>query len=193
MNDDEVTKLLAQEALKMAEKELSAKDFAHYPPEYAAMIQSLASAVLRVQAERDSLIEKDNQLEALQNDPKYHYAGFPIPREAIVCRNAEIDQLRDRLDKVTNRAVRNVMDERDRQDAKWGEQNHDPYTYLAILLEEVGEYSQACLQTQFGGDKGGFSKMRSEAVQVAAVALAIIECLDRGKWHWPNPHEETNA
>lgn len=26
--------------------------------------------------------------------------------------------------------------------------------------------------------------MREEAVQVAAVAVAIVECLDRGKWRW---------
>jgi NTP pyrophosphatase (non-canonical NTP hydrolase) len=149
--------------------------------------------VMGLLAERDALSEKANQLESLQSDPQYSYAGFPISRQAIICRNEEIDQLRDRLDKVTNRAVRNVMDERTRQDKKWGEQNHDPYTYLAILLEEVGEYSQACLQSQFGGDKGGFSKMRGEAVQVAAVALAIVECLDRGKWSWPNPHKESNA
>jgi NTP pyrophosphatase (non-canonical NTP hydrolase) len=124
------------------------------------------------------------EYEALKNDPKYSYAGFPIPREAIVCRNKEIDQLRDQLANVTDRAMRNIMDERLKQDEKWGEQNHDPYTYLAILLEEVGEYAQACLQTQFGGKNGGFLKMREEAVQTAAVALAIVECLDRGKWEW---------
>lgn len=133
---------------------------------------------------RDALIKAD-ELDSLKNDPKYSYAGFPIPRAAIEARNAEIDDLRNQLVNVTDRAMRNIMDERNRQDKKWGEQNHDPYTYLAILLEEVGEYAQACLQTQFGGDKGGFFKMRDEAVHVAAVALAIIECLDRDKWSWP--------
>jgi NTP pyrophosphatase (non-canonical NTP hydrolase) len=82
-------------------------------------------------------------------------------------------------------AYDDVMRERAKQDAKWGEQNHDPFIYLAILLEEVGEYSQACLQTQFGGKHGGLGQMREEAVQVAAVAMAIVECLDRGKWSWP--------
>jgi NTP pyrophosphatase (non-canonical NTP hydrolase) len=82
-------------------------------------------------------------------------------------------------------AARSVMDERLRQDAKWGEQNHDPSTYLTILMEEVGEYAQAVLETRFGGPHGGEDKMRAEAVQVAAVALAIVECLDRGTWLWP--------
>lgn len=81
-------------------------------------------------------------------------------------------------------ALSSVINERGRQDAKWGEQNHDPFTYLTILTEEVGELAQASLQTRFGGNKGGLDRMREEAVQTAAVALAIVECLDRGKWEW---------
>jgi NTP pyrophosphatase (non-canonical NTP hydrolase) len=83
------------------------------------------------------------------------------------------------------KALTDVLEERKHQEEKWGEQNHNPYTYLAILQEEVGEYAQACLQTQFGGKHGGLDHMREEAVQVAAVALAIVECLDRHKWSWP--------
>lgn len=79
-------------------------------------------------------------------------------------------------------ALRSVLAERRGQDKKWGEQNHDPYIYLAILLEEVGEFAQSLLQTQFGGEHGGWVNVRKEAVHTAAVALAVIECLDRGKW-----------
>lgn len=86
----------------------------------------------------------------------------------------------------TDKALQNILEERERQEAKWGEQNHDPYTYLTILMEEVGEYAQACLQTQFGGKHGGLDRMREEAIQTAAVALAIVECLDRSKWQWPH-------
>lgn len=80
-------------------------------------------------------------------------------------------------------ALASVLAERCRQDAKWGEQNHDPFTYLAVLAEEVGELSQAALHARFGGPAS--AGLRAEAVQVAAVALAIVECLDRGKWRWP--------
>lgn len=83
-------------------------------------------------------------------------------------------------------ALSDVLAERQRQDAKWGEQNHDPFVYGAILTEEVGEFFQAALDTRFGGKDGGLDKVRNEAVQVAAVALAIVECLDRGKWNWGN-------
>ncbi len=78
------------------------------------------------------------------------------------------------------RATTDVLAEREKQDRKWGEQNHDPFTYLTVLVEEVGEFAQAALHLRFGGHAAdGF---RKEAVQTAAVALAIVECIDRGKW-----------
>ena len=82
-------------------------------------------------------------------------------------------------------AVSDIVAERRRQDAKWGEQNHDPFTYLAVLTEEVGELAQAALQCKFGGPHGNRGEMYKEAVQVAAVAMAIVECLIRDKWDWP--------
>lgn len=80
-------------------------------------------------------------------------------------------------------ALSDVLAERARQDAKWGEQNHDPFTYLTVLAEEFGEFAQAALHTRFGGPAA--AGLRTEAVHVAAVALAIVECLDRGSWIWP--------
>jgi NTP pyrophosphatase (non-canonical NTP hydrolase) len=79
-------------------------------------------------------------------------------------------------------AIESVLAERARQDQKWGEQNHNPFIFLAVLTEEVGELSQAALHARFGGPAG--NSMRIEAVHVAAVALAIVECLDRGLWTW---------
>jgi len=80
-------------------------------------------------------------------------------------------------------ALASILEERRRQDAKWGEQNHDPFCYLTVLGEEYGELCQCALHDRFGGPAA--EHMREEAVQVAAVALAIVECLDRGKWRWP--------
>lgn len=80
-------------------------------------------------------------------------------------------------------AVASILEERERQELKWGEQNHDPFTYLTVLIEEVGEFAQAALHHRFGGPEA--FGVRNEAVQVAAVALAIIECIDRAKWAWP--------
>jgi len=88
-------------------------------------------------------------------------------------------------------AAASVFAERVNQEVKWGEKNHDPYRYSAILMEEIGEFCQATLQTQFGGEKGGIIRMRCEAVQIAAVALAIIECLDRNEGDFREWYSET--
>jgi NTP pyrophosphatase (non-canonical NTP hydrolase) len=74
-----------------------------------------------------------------------------------------------------------------RQDAKWGEQNHNPSIWLAILTEEVGELAQAILADRF--DTGRDEKlhdshhvsMEIEAIQVAAVAAHLVEYLSRRK------------
>ena len=84
-----------------------------------------------------------------------------------------------------SKALVSVLDERKRQDEKWGEQNHDPFLYLTVLGEEFGEVCKAALDARFKG--GSFEHLREEAVQTAAVALAIVECLDRGKWEWTVP------
>ncbi len=70
-----------------------------------------------------------------------------------------------------------MLYERKRQDGKWGEQNHHPLKWLAILAEEFGEASKAWLE-------GEGVKYRDELVHVAAVALAAIESFDRQKCPW---------
>ena len=106
-----------------------------------------------------------------------------------------------------------VLAERQRQDAKWGEQNHPMTprgqnrsvspehfacevlgvptarearescdnahrrgdgTYAHILVEEVAEFVEACVLHGDASDEA-----RAEMVQVAAVALAMLECIDR--------------
>ncbi len=89
------------------------------------------------------------------------------------------------------KAINDILAERIRQDGKWGEQNHDPSLWLVILGEEVGEASEAILCARFAPDDDAAADslrdFRTEMVQVAAVALAIVECLDRGRWAWPPP------
>jgi len=74
--------------------------------------------------------------------------------------------------------LRDIDDEREKQLEKWGDQRHDVYTFLSILGEEVGEAHKAALHTHFGGPEAG--KLREELIQVAAVAVQIVEQLDRG-------------
>lgn len=76
-------------------------------------------------------------------------------------------------------AFESVRKERGRQEDKWGQQNHLDLTWLAILTEEVGEAAQEILTNQFGAVGNGHGDLREEVVQVAAVALAWVEALDR--------------
>lgn len=67
--------------------------------------------------------------------------------------------------------------ERKRQDQLWGEQNHKPEVWLSILAEEVGEVAQEVQNMKFKRADG--ADYREELVQVAAVAVAMIEAFDR--------------
>lgn len=69
-------------------------------------------------------------------------------------------------------AVRDALAERTRQDTKWGEQNHKPLKWAAILAEEAGEVAKAALE-------GDGAEYRTELVQAAAVCLNAIESHDR--------------
>ena len=79
------------------------------------------------------------------------------------------------------RAAQDIQTERARQDAKWGVQDHHPILWHTILSEEVGELAKAILQWDLPDERGvtSLADIRKEAVQVAAVAQALIECIDR--------------
>jgi len=67
-----------------------------------------------------------------------------------------------------------IRRERNAQDRRWGAQEHDPFYWLSILGEEKGEACKAANQ-------GRWDEFRAELIQVAAVAVAIVECLDRNR------------
>lgn len=71
-----------------------------------------------------------------------------------------------------------VQRERERQEMKWGRQDHAPAFWMLILGEEFGEAQKAALEASWGGG-ASWADYRAELVQVAAVALAAIESLDR--------------
>lgn len=88
-----------------------------------------------------------------------------------------------------------IKQERFNQNEKWGEQNHMAIEWIAILTEEVGEASKEALDWHFRnpvknehGDRVPASDevqlqrlkdYRKELIQTAAVAVQMIECLDR--------------
>jgi len=75
-----------------------------------------------------------------------------------------------------------VRQERVVQEAKWGEQNHDSFVWMPILMEEVGEVAEAILYNGFGGKKHPDKDIEHELTQVAAVCKAIWECGKRNGW-----------
>jgi len=69
-----------------------------------------------------------------------------------------------------------VMRERKRQDDRFGyiESRESGQPSLAVLVEEVGEVAKAIVEQDS-------ASMREELIQVAAVAVAMVEAIDLGR------------
>lgn len=86
---------------------------------------------------------------------------------------------------TTAKALQLIQKERENQIAKWGDQNDNPMLlWLSILVEEVGELSEAIYETEHltahsKPERGGYEAMLHESIHVAAVAAAIIESLSK--------------
>lgn len=114
---------------------------------------------------------------------------LPDPYSVIIDENTRLRQQNDSLFSALRhtmglpgacsaRALVSVLDERKRQNEKWGEQNHEPCVWSAILTEECGEFAEAALALTTGG-ANTTRDLREEAVHCAAVAVQIIEAIDR--------------
>ena len=77
-----------------------------------------------------------------------------------------------------NHVFDEIKKERAAQDKKWGVQNHHPIEWCAILGEEVGEVQKAALESHFNYKITNPENYRKELIQVAAVAVAMVECYD---------------
>lgn len=67
-----------------------------------------------------------------------------------------------------------VINERLRQEKKWGHQNHDPSHWLGILGEEFGEVCKAVIEEDA-------VQIQKELCQVAAVAVAMVDSIERNQ------------
>lgn len=87
-------------------------------------------------------------------------------------------------DFVLDLVLDEVGQERVRQDAKWGQQNHFPSKWLAILAEEFGEVARAICEAgaeKVNNKSANWANYREELIQVAAVAVAMVESFDRNQ------------
>ena len=73
-----------------------------------------------------------------------------------------------------------VSDERNRQEDKWGEQNHIYPIWRIILGEELGEADKAFLEYRFG--HGDTKPIGKELIHSAAVIKAMYESFVRNGW-----------
>ena len=65
-----------------------------------------------------------------------------------------------------------IVAERQHQDVKWGANRMlGDYAWHAVLTEETGECAKAILEHSLS--------LKAEIVQVAAVAIAWLECIQR--------------
>lgn len=77
-----------------------------------------------------------------------------------------------------------VKEERERQNAKWGEQNHNILRWLGILGEEFGEVSKVVEDVNYGkfaSIEEYHRQLEYELLQTAAVAVSMVEAIRRGK------------
>lgn len=68
-----------------------------------------------------------------------------------------------------------VLQERVKQNMKWGIQRHGHGDWLMILTEEVGEVAEAMQKAKGWGKPSDAEDLYEELIHVAAVASAIAE------------------
>lgn len=93
---------------------------------------------------------------------------------------------------VQQKIIADVIAERKRQDEKWGEQNHDLFVWASIIGEEYGEMCKAINEHGFDPTTGTEKNIYTEAIQVMASCMAMLECIDRLSANDPgkdNPYE----
>ena len=77
-----------------------------------------------------------------------------------------------------------IRAERERQDEKWGKQNHTPMEWLPIIMEEVGEASKHALEGHFLSSSDysqhlSYQQYRKELIHIAVAAINAMESYDR--------------
>ena len=81
--------------------------------------------------------------------------------------------------KSKTRIIDKVIAERNRQDEKWGEQNHFPERWATIIGEEYGEMCKAINEFGFDHTPETEQEIFNEAIQTIASCMAMLECMER--------------
>lgn len=79
------------------------------------------------------------------------------------------------------RVLAEVEQERVRQHNKFGTQNHSIERWFLVLGEEYGEANTDALEAGLANDPRRLHRCRKELLEVAAVAVVMVESLDRNE------------
>lgn len=77
-------------------------------------------------------------------------------------------------------ALQSVREELDAQVREWGITNHPPEIWLALLAKQMGHMADDILDHRI--HRALIGTYRQELVELTAVAMAALECFDRGDW-----------
>lgn len=83
-----------------------------------------------------------------------------------------------------------VLEEVHRATRKFPTWPTDPLHALAVLGEEYGELTKEMLQLTYEPQKTSPERVRNEAIQTAAMALRLVESLDRYDYQPCEQHEQ---
>ena len=80
---------------------------------------------------------------------------------------------------VAQNIISDVITERERQDEKWGIQNHDLFRWSSIIGEEYGEMCKAINEYGFNSIPETKKEIYIETIQTMASCMAMLECMAR--------------
>lgn len=100
--------------------------------------------------------------------------------------NNRVDRIRQKVIELPaayvpeqEKIINKVLEERKRQDAKWGEQNHIAPVWGMIIGEEYGEMCKAINEFGFNPTPEKEQDIYTEAIHTMASCMAMIECIER--------------
>lgn len=76
---------------------------------------------------------------------------------------------------------REIRDEMQRRRAAFGEENHKPVMWAAILQEATGRLATQAILTEYKDKDASQPKMRHAVIQCSAIMILLLKCIDDGR------------
>ena len=78
--------------------------------------------------------------------------------------------------------LNDIMDDRVKQDEGWGVNRDNSESWILILAEEIEQVTRPVLEDRFPcGLNISLVEYRKKLIQIAAIAIAVIESFDRNE------------